>query len=98
MAIALALQAAVPAPPPPPPVERPAFPIFLDQLKEQARAKGVSAATVDAALTGLEPLEVVVERDRTQAETILTIDQYIDRRLTKRFVRTAREQAAAHRT
>jgi membrane-bound lytic murein transglycosylase B len=93
LAIALALQVAVPAPP----SERPEFPVFLSQLKEQALAKGVSAATVDAALTGLEPLEVVVERDRTQAETVLTIDQYIDRRLTKRFVRTAREQAAAHR-
>jgi membrane-bound lytic murein transglycosylase B len=93
LAIALALQVAVPAPP----AERPEFPVFLSQLKEQALAKGVSAATVDAALTGLVPLEVVVERDRTQAETVLTIDQYIDRRLTKRFVRTAREQAAAHR-
>ena len=93
LAIALALQVAVPAPP----SERPEFPAFLSQLKEQALAKGVSAATVDAALTGLEPLAVVVERDRTQAETVLTIDQYIERRLTRRFVRTAREQAAAHR-
>ena len=93
MATALALQVAVPAPPAP----RPDFPAFLLQLKEQALAEGVSAATVAAALTGLEPLEVVVERDRTQAETVLTIDQYIERRLTRRFVRTAREQATAHR-
>ena len=93
LAFALALQVAVPAPP----SERPEFPAFLSQLKEQALAKGVSAATVEAALTGLEPLAVVVERDRSQAETVLTIDQYIERRLTRRFVRTAREQAAAHR-
>ena len=91
--IALALQVAIPAPPP----RRPEFPAFLSQLKEQALAKGVRAATVDAALTGLEPLAVVVERDRTQAETVLTIDQYIERRLTRRFVRTAREQATAQR-
>jgi membrane-bound lytic murein transglycosylase B len=76
---------------------RPGFSAFLLQLKEQALARGVSAATVEAALTGLEPLEVVVERDRTQAETVLTVDQYLDRRLTRQFVRTAREQAAAHR-
>lgn len=75
---------------------RPPFSDFLSQLKGQALAKGVSAATVEAALTGLEPLEVVVERDRTQAETVLTIDQYIQRRLTTRFVRTAREQAKTH--
>lgn len=76
---------------------RPEFPAFLAQLKEQALAKGVSAATIEAALTGLEPLAVVVERDRSQAETVLTIDQYIERRLTRQFVRTAREQAAVHR-
>lgn len=93
LAIALSLQVAVPAPP----AARPEFPAFVAQLKEQALAKGVSAATVEAALTGLEPLEVVIERDRTQAETVLTIDQYVARRLTPRFVRTAREQAKSHR-
>lgn len=93
LALALGMQVAVPAPP----VVRPQWPAFLEQLKQQALAKGVSAATVEATLTGLEPLEVVVERDRTQAETVLTIDQYIERRLTRRFVRTARERAAAHR-
>jgi membrane-bound lytic murein transglycosylase B len=76
---------------------RPEFPAFLSHLKEQALARGISAATVEAALAGLEPLAVVVERDRTQAETVLTVDQYLDRRLTRQFVRTAREQAAAHR-
>ncbi len=80
-----------------PTAARQEFPAFLSQLKEQALTKGVSAATVEAALTGLEPLAVVVERDRTQAETVLTIDQYLERRLTRRFVRTAREQATAHR-
>ncbi len=76
---------------------RPPFPDFLAQLKEQALARGVSAATVEAALTGLEPLEIVIERDRSQTETVLTIDQYLQRRLTPRFVRTAREQAKIHR-
>ena len=92
LALALAWQVAVPAP-----SERPDFPAFLAQLREQALAKGISARTVAAALTGLEPLEVVIERDRTQAETVLTVDQYIDRRLTRQFVRTARQQATSHR-
>ena len=88
-------QAAVPAPPP---VEtRQDFSEFLSGLKEQAVAAGVSAATVDAALTNLEPLEVVVERDRSQAEVVLTIDQYIARRLTRSFVRTANEKSREHR-
>jgi membrane-bound lytic murein transglycosylase B len=91
---AAAAQVAAPAPAEPP---RPEFSEFLARMKEQALAAGVSAATVEAALTGLEPLEVVVERDRTQAETVLTIDQYLARRLTRRFVRTAVEQARRHR-
>ena len=91
---ALSAQAVVPAPAETP---RPEFSEFVDRLKEQALAKGVSAATVEAALTGLEPLEVVVERDRTQAETVLTIDQYLQRRLTRNFVRTGIEQSRLHR-
>ena len=83
----------------PAPVEtaRPEFSAFIEKIKEQALASGISAATVDAALTGLEPLAVVVERDRTQAETVLTIDQYLQRRLTRRFVRTAVEKGREHR-
>ena len=88
-------QVAVPAPA----VEdaRPEFPVFLEQLKEQALAAGVSAATVEAALGNLEPLEVVVERDRSQAEVVLTIDQYVSRRLTRAFVRTAVARKREHR-
>jgi membrane-bound lytic murein transglycosylase B len=82
---------------PAPETSRPEFSEFLAKMKEQALAAGISAATVEAALTGLEPLEVVVERDRTQAETVLTIDQYLQRRLTRRFVRSAVEQARTHR-
>lgn len=91
-------QVAVPAPAAPPVEEaRPEFSEFVLQLKQQAIAGGVSSATAEAALTGLEPLPVVVERDRSQAEVVLTIDQYIQRRLTKGFVRTATERAREHR-
>jgi membrane-bound lytic murein transglycosylase B len=75
---------------------RPEFSEFVATLKVQALAKGVSAPTVEAALTGLEPLEIVVERDRTQAETVLTIDQYVQRRLTRAFVRTAADRHRSH--
>ena len=57
----------------------------------------MSTATVDAALTNLEPLEIVVERDRTQAEVVLSIDQYLSRRLTRSFMRTAADKAREHR-
>jgi membrane-bound lytic murein transglycosylase B len=73
------------------------FEEWLAALRTEALAKGISRRTVEAALGSLERLPVVVERDRTQAELTLTLDQYLKRRLTTRVVRTAREMASAHR-
>jgi membrane-bound lytic murein transglycosylase B len=89
-------QVVVPAPPPAEDA-RPEFSEFVSQLKQQALAAGVSEATATAALDGLEPLEVVVERDRSQPEVVLTTDQYVARRLTRAFVRTAAERYKEHR-
>lgn len=76
---------------------RPPFDAWLAAFRTEAVAKGLKAEIVDSALTGLEPLEVVVQRDRTQAETVLSIDTYVQRRLTPAFVRTARQRAAEQR-
>ena len=91
-AVSVGAQVAVPVPAP-----RPEFSAFLADLKSQAIARGIRAETAELALTSLEPLEIVIERDRSQAETVLTIDQYLQRRLTRSFVRTAKGKAAAHR-
>jgi membrane-bound lytic murein transglycosylase B len=93
-------QVAVPAPAPAPAPaaeSRPDFNEFVAQLKQQAIAAGVSEATANAALDGIEPLEIVVERDRSQPEVVLSTDQYVQRRLTKAFVRTATEKYREHR-
>jgi membrane-bound lytic murein transglycosylase B len=74
----------------------PAFAAWLAELRQEALLKGITPATVEKALTGVEPLPVVVERDRTQTELVLTLDQYLDRRLTRRTVSTAREMATRH--
>jgi membrane-bound lytic murein transglycosylase B len=64
-------------------------------VRAEALAKGISQRTVDAALGAIERLPVVVERDRTQAELTLTLNQYLKRRLPERVVRAAREMASA---
>ena len=99
-AVAVSAQVAVPAPTPAPAAAeeaRPDFSEFVSQLKQQAIAAGVAEQTASAALDGLEPLEVVVERDRSQPEVVLTTDQYVQRRLTSAFVRTAAEKYRQHR-
>ena len=76
---------------------RPEFSTWLESVKQEAIGRGITADTVARALDGLEPLEVVVQRDRSQAETVLTVDDYVRRRLTPKFVKTANEHAAAER-
>lgn len=85
------------APAEPAAAPRPPFAEWLTAFRTDAVARGLQAATVDAALTGLEPLEVVVQRDRSQAETVLSIEQYVTRRLTRPFVRTARQRLTEQR-
>jgi membrane-bound lytic murein transglycosylase B len=92
--VSLRLTAQEPAGPPP---EREDFAAFVDGVRADALARGVSAATVEQALTGLEPSPTVIDRDRSQAEVLLSVDQYVSRRLTRPFVRTAKEMAAKHR-
>jgi membrane-bound lytic murein transglycosylase B len=95
-------QVVVPAPATPPAAPaaeetRPSFAEYLPTLKQQALAAGVSEAVVNAALDNLEPNEVVVERDRSQPEVVLTIEQYVQRQLTRQFVRTAAEKLKEQR-
>jgi membrane-bound lytic murein transglycosylase B len=80
------------------PAEAPkaSFADWLAGVRAEALAKGISQQTVDAALGGIEPLPVVVERDRTQAERVLPLDTYLKRRLTRKLIKTAREKARQH--
>ena len=58
------------------------FTEWLAAFRAEASAAGISDKTLDAAFAGLQPVPVVVERDRSQAELVLTLDQYLQRRLT----------------
>ncbi len=80
-----------------PPTERLDFPAFVQGLRADALARGISAATVERALTGLEPSPSVIERDQTQAEAVFSLEAYLARRLTRAFVRTAVQNAARHK-
>jgi len=81
----------------PPAPERPPFDEWLAGVREEAMAAGVSAATIAAALDGLTPNEVIVERDRQQAEFTETFDTYLERRITAARVRTGRQKAKEQR-
>ena len=72
------------------------FDEWLKGVRAEALTRGIREATVDQAFDGLEPLPVVVERDRTQAELVLTLDRYLQRHLTKKVVNTATTMRRTH--
>ncbi len=57
------------------------FDSWLAEFRAEASGKGISAATLNAALTGLRPLEKVLNRDRKQPESKLTFESYSTRLL-----------------
>ena len=97
----LASQGAVtPAQPPAiapvPALPLPPFDDWLAGVREEAEARGLPRDLVDRALTGVKPVSQILERDRTQAEFTFTLDGYLNRRLTPRTIRTAREMYKRH--
>src|SRR5262245_20370283 len=78
----------------PPPL--PPFDVWLSELRTEAETRGIRAEVLDLALTGIEPVPQILERDRTQAEFTFTLDGYLKRRLTPATVRTARAMHKKH--
>ena len=75
---------------------RPPFGDWLNGVRAEALERGVRPVTLDAAFAGLEPVEQVEQRDRNQAEFVLSFDRYARRWLNASFVRLGRRQKASH--
>jgi len=76
----------------------PPFAVWLQEVREEALAKGISPATVQAALSDVPPVPQILERDRTQAEFKETLRQYVDKRVGVPTIRTGRQRASTYAT
>jgi len=77
---------------------RPSFSDWLTAVRQEALSRGIRQEIVDTALTGIdEPLPVILERDRAQAEIVLPLENYLKRILTAKRIRTGRERYAGQR-
>lgn len=86
------------SPPPVAPVATPPpFDQWLAQLRAEALERGISPDLVERAFADIEPVEKILERDRTQAEFALDLDQYLERRLTTPTIRLAQKMHTRHR-
>jgi len=59
------------------------FSSWLEDLRQEARAKGISEATLHEALDNLQPIPRVIELDRRQPEFTQTFWRYLDARVTE---------------
>ncbi|MBX6323042.1 MAG: lytic murein transglycosylase [Rhodospirillaceae bacterium] len=70
---------------------------WLDGLRREALAAGISKATLDRALSGLRPNPKVVELDRSQPEFTMTFDDYLARVVSDERVQRGQALLAQHR-
>ena len=70
---------------PVPPLTQPPFEEWLAGVRAEALMRGIGQATVDRAFTDLEPVPTVIQRDRTQAELVQTLDQSLAQRVGECF-------------
>ena len=78
------------------------FDAWVDGAKARARARGISAGTVDRAFRGVGYLPGVVERDRNQTEFVRSFEDYIaiaasDERIAKGRAAFGRHRATLNR-
>ena len=74
----------------------PDFETWLGELRAEALQRGFSEHLVDRALSDVQQLEVVLQRDAAQVERTLSVDAYLKRRLTPDTIRVARTQLKFH--
>ena len=72
------------------------FQTWLDGVRAEAAARGISAATLDLALSGLAPLPQVLELDRRQPEATVPFSRYVSRAVSTERVRRGRILMAQH--
>ena len=63
---------------------------WLDGVKDEARASGISEATISIALGGLSPVPRVIELDRNQPESTLRFEEYLARVVNEKRVQQGR--------
>src|SRR5262249_12324027 len=77
---------------------RPSFSEWLAGLRAEAITRGIKPDVVDAALAGVsEPVQLILERDRSQAETVFSLESYIRKRLTPKLIAAGRDAFARER-
>lgn len=74
------------------------FSAWLSGLREEARSKGISDRTLNAALQHIEPDGTIIRLDRKQPEGTITLSKYVSNTVTPQRIRKGREMMHKYRT
>ena len=70
---------------------------WLEGVRVEAASRGISQATIEAALTDLEPIARIIELDRNQPEFTLSFKEYLELVASASRIETGRLKLAEHR-
>lgn len=73
------------------------FRAWLESFRKEALDSGISRKTLDAAFIGLEPIPEVIERDRSQPEFKLTLNQYLHTMVSENRIAEGRRKLKENR-
>ena len=73
------------------------FSQWLSGFRQEALEKGISQSTLDQALTGIEPIQRVIELDRKQPEGTMTFAKYKERVISQDRINKGRRLLNEHR-
>lgn len=76
--------------------DAPDFQTWLTDLRQEAVKRGISTATLNAALCGTEPIQKVIDLDRRQPEFTDTFWNYLDKRVNDKRIETGQQLLAEH--
>ncbi|MBT5457526.1 MAG: lytic murein transglycosylase [Rhodospirillaceae bacterium] len=85
------------APPAPAQTLETRFATWLDEVRTEARGRGISEKVIQSALKDIKPVARIIKRDRNQAEFKLTLPIYMKRVVTKRNIKRGRDLAVKHK-
>lgn len=73
------------------------FDVWLKNFRSEAATKGISDSTLNAALTGVAPIDRIIELDRKQPEGTMTFEKYRERVISEQRINTGRYLLQKHR-
>ncbi len=80
-----------------PPINTASFDSWLDGFRGEAASAGISAPTIQSALSNVQPIQDVLDQETTQPEVKLTYAQYLSRTVTDQRAAQGRKLLAQYR-